>query len=68
MIMISSKNNYKKWIQDVKNVIDYKNIAFVLHRSNNKNIVCYKKDNKVGCKPLWVMLEKEGNPTPTKRV
>ena len=58
------KADYKQWISDVESRVDsMKDIAFVLHRNNNNNIVCYKEDNSPRyVKPFWVMFEKEGSP------
>lgn len=55
--------DYKNWIDKVQTRLGKtSDIAFVLHRNNNDNIVCYKEDPKEGCKPFWIMFEKEGSP------
>ena len=57
------KTDYEQWIQQVEDRVDtMKDIAFVLHRNNNKNIVCYKEDMSEGCKPFWIMFEKKDAP------
>jgi len=57
------KHDYKQWIDRVKSRVDkMEDIAFVLHRNNNENMVCYKNDAREGCKPFWIMFEKEGHP------
>jgi len=57
------KHDYKQWIQKVEGRVGkMKDIAFVLHRNNNENMVCYKHDAAEGCKPFWIMFEKEGQP------
>eukprot|EP00937_MAST-01D_sp_MAST-1D-sp2_P007130 g7130.t1 len=42
-------------------------VMFVIHRSSNENLVCYKgveaEGSHVGCHPYWIMLAKEGGPT-----
>ena len=39
-------------------------IMFVIHRSSNENLVCYKgveqEDTHVGCHPYWIMQTKGG--------
>ena len=57
------KKSYTRWVERVRERVgSMKDIAFVLHRNNNENMVCYKRDTKEVCKPFWVMFEKEGSP------
>ena len=59
------KKSYTQWIERVRERVgedNMKDIAFVMHRNNNDNIVCYKRDDKEVCKPFWIMFEKDGSP------
>ena len=59
------KTDYLDWIEKAESRIgkdSMKDIAFVLHRNNNNNIVCYKEHVTETCKPFWIMFEKEGAP------
>lgn len=58
------KKSYTQWVDRVRERVgSMKDIAFVLHRNNNENMVCYKRDYKGEvCKPFWIMFEKEGHP------
>lgn len=57
------KKSYTQWVNRVRERVgSMKDIAFILHRNNNENMVCYNRDDKEVCKPFWVMFEKEGHP------